>query len=446
MFDFLASKFSSIFSALKGTHRLTESVVSKTLEQVKDALLQADVPYAVVESFIEEVKRDVTGQKISGSLKADEYLMKVVYDKVLLFLGGVAGKETTYTVTIPSKIMVIGLQGSGKTTTVVKLAAFIKSQAAERNKRRRILVASVDFYRPAAVEQLKILADKAQIDFYRAQETNPVAAAQEIMRYSAQQAYEILILDTAGRLHVDEPLLEELKAIEKIVAPHSTFLVLDAMTGQESLKVAQAFESAVGFTGAILTKMDSYARGGAAFAFRYLMKKPVIFMGVGEKSADLELFKPERIASRMLDMGDILTLVEKANSKIDETKQKQLSTAFEQGTLTLQDFADQLELMSGLGSLSTLMRYLPGSSSLAVSQDMIEKGEGELKKFKAIIFSMTPKERVKPKILTPSRKNRIAQGAGVKVGDIDALLAKFEQSQQFVKLFKKMGGARSFFK
>lgn len=443
MFDFLSSKFSSIFSALKGSTRLTESTVNKTFEQVHDALLQADVPLQVVENFIGELKKEITGQTVTKTLKADEYLMKLVYDKVVQFLGGTLGKETTYHFKIPTKIMLMGLQGSGKTTTAIKLANFIKAQ---EKKPCKILVASVDFYRPAAIEQLEILAQKASIDFYRAESKDPVIATQEIVRYSAQKGYQVLILDTAGRLQVDQPLMKELQEIKRIVVPDYAFLVLDAMTGQESIKVAQAFEETVGFSAAILTKMDSYARGGAAFAFRYMLKKPVVFMGVGEKTSDLELFKPERIASRMLDMGDILTLVEKANSKIDQEKQEQLSSAFEQGKLTLQDFADQLAMMSRLGSLSSLMRYIPGSGSLSISQEMLDKGEAELKKFRAIIGSMTTKERIEPKVLNTGRKSRIAKGAGVKTADIDMLLAKFEQSQQFVKLFKKMGGPRSFFK
>ncbi len=443
MFDFLSNKFSSIFSALKGSTRLTEATVNKTFDAVRDALLQADVPLQVVESFVGELKKEITGQTITKTLKADEYLTKLVYDKVVHFLGGSVGKETTYRFKTPIKIMLMGLQGSGKTTTAIKLAAFIKAQD---TKPCKILVASVDFYRPAAIEQLETLSKHASIDFYRAESKDPITATEEIVRYSKEKGYQVLILDTAGRLQVDQQLMEELGEIKSIVAPEHAFLVLDAMTGQESIRVAQAFEEMVGFSEAILTKMDSYARGGAAFAFRYMLKKPVSFMGVGEKTADLELFKPERIAGRMLDMGDILSLVEKANSKIDNQKQAQLSSALESGKITLQDFADQLSMMSGLGSLSSLMRYIPGSSSLSINQEMLEKGEVELKKFKAIIGSMTRKERIEPKVLNAGRKSRIAQGAGVKVADIDILLAKFEQSQQFVKLFKKMGGARSFFK
>ena len=371
--------------------------------------------------------------------------MKVVYDKVLHFLGGVT-QETVFTFDIPSVIMVMGLQGSGKTTTVARLGHYIKDQAAKRGKSRKVLIASVDFYRPAALDQLEVLAGKAGLSFYRAVQQDPIKAAEEIFQYSQKNHFEILILDTAGRLHVDEAMMHELKKIDGLLKPKYKFLVLDAMTGQESLAVARSFDQAVGFSGSILTKMDSEARAGAAFAFRYALKKPILFVGVGEKINDLELFRPERMASRILDMGDILTLVEKAEAKIEIDEQKRVSKAFEQGRLTLQDFADQLSMMNKIGSLSSLVKYLPGAGSLSISSDMIEKGEVELKKFRAIISSMTARERSDAKILNGSRKQRIARGSGCTVTDVDLLLNKFEQSQQFVKLFKKMGRANGFSK
>jgi signal recognition particle subunit SRP54 len=441
MFDFLSSKFSSIFSAVRGTKQLTEETIQKTLASVQDALLEADVPYDVVQQFISEIKQEAVGAKLTGSLKPDEMLMKIVYDKLVQFLGGAStsAQEAAFTFDIPSMVMVMGLQGSGKTTTVAKLGYYIKDTAAKRGKSRRVLAASVDFYRPAAIDQLEIISRQAGIDFYRALHEQPVKAAEEITLYAQKNQYEIVLLDTAGRLHIDNDMLQELKKIDSLLSPKYKFLVLDAMTGQESLAVARAFDQALGFRGAILTKMDSEARAGSAFAFRYALKKPVIFAGTGEKIADFELFRPERMASRILGMGDILTLVEKAEAKIAQDEQKRLSSAFEQGKLTLQDFADQLDMMSRLGSLSTLIKYVPGASGLSISPEMLSKGEKELKKFKAIISSMTRKERLSPKLLNPSRKGRIARGAGVAVSDIDLLLAKFEQSQQFVKLFKKMG-------
>jgi signal recognition particle subunit SRP54 len=439
MFDFLSSKFSSIFSVLKREKHFTESDVEKLMSEVRDALIEADVPYDVAMAFVAEVKRDVVGKKIAGSLRPDEQFMKIVHDKVVNFLGGISNQETVFAFQIPSTIMVMGLQGSGKTTTISKLASYIKDQGKKRGKERRILVASVDFYRPAAIDQLAILAKTVGVDFYRAQATDPLVATREIKDYALQNSYEILIVDTAGRLHVDTAMVAELKKVDAELKPKYKFMVLDAMTGQESLSVAKTFNEEVGFVGAVVTKMDSAARGGGAFAFRYVLQKPILFVGTGERVNDFELFRPERVASRILDMGDILTLVEKAHEKIEHDEQQKMSQAFESGNLTLQDFADQLAMVSKLGSLSSLMKYMPGIGSLSLSPETVEKGEVELKRFKSIIGSMTPNERIVPSILNKSRKQRVAKGAGVTINDVDLLLAKFEQSKQFVKLFKKIG-------
>ncbi len=445
MFEFLSRTFSSFFSRLQGTSHFTEATLSDALAKVHDALLDADVPYAVVQAFIQEIKQEVMGQKVLASLKPSEHLMKIVHDKLLSFLGGV-GSETVFSFQIPSVTMVMGLQGSGKTTTIAKLAHFIKEAAHKKGKQRSILVGSVDFYRPAAIDQLEILAKKVDVGFYRASSKDPVRAAQEIVNYAYKNSYELIFLDTAGRLHVDAPLLDELKQIDMLVKPKYKFLVLDAMTGQESLTIAQAFDQAVGFLGSILTKTDSETRAGAAFAFRYALKKPIIFVGVGEKVADLELFRPERVVRQILGMGDIVTLVEKAEEKIQHYEQEQLTRAFTQGRLTLNDFAQQMEMIGKLGSLSQIMKYFPGASDLQLSPDMIDKSEAEIKKFKAIISSMTPEERINPKVLDGSRKQRIARGAGVGVPDVNMLLDRFEQSQQLVKVFKKMKHFNGFFK
>jgi signal recognition particle subunit SRP54 len=439
MFDFLSSKFSSIFSVLKREKHFTESDVEKLMSEVHDALIEADVPYDVAMAFVAEVKRDVVGKKIAGSLRPDEQFMKIVHDKVVNFLGGASNQETVFAFQIPSTIMVMGLQGSGKTTTVSKLAAYVKDQGKKRGKERRILLASVDFYRPAAIDQLEILAKTVGVDFYRAQATDPVVATREIKDYALKNSYEILMVDTAGRLHVDQAMVAELKKVDAELKPKYKFMVLDAMTGQESLSVAKTFNEEVGFVGAVVTKMDSAARGGGAFAFRYVLQKPILFVGTGEHVNDFELFRPERVASRILDMGDILTLVERAHEKIEQDQQQKMSQAFESGNLTLQDFADQLAMVSKLGSLSSLMKYMPGIGSLSLSPETVEKGEVELKRFKTIIASMTPNERLVPAVLNKSRKQRVAKGAGVTVNDVDMLLTKFEQSKQFVKLFKKIG-------
>ncbi len=437
MFDFLSTKFSSIFARFNGQSKLTEDNIKDTLEAIKDALLQADVPYDVVQSFAETVAKEVVGKQITASLKPAEYLAKVMNDRLVEFMGGKQIAEFSFQ--LPSVVLVMGLQGSGKTTTVAKMAYQVNQQAQKRGKKRRILIGSVDFYRPAAIDQLEISSAQSGATFYRAKATNPVVAAQEIYDQYKQGQYEILFLDTAGRLHVDGQMLDELKAINARLEPRYKFLVLDSMTGQESLNVAKSFEQEIGFQAAILTKMDSDTRGGAAFSFRYSLKKPIIFVGTGEKIEDLQPFYPERAASRMLGMGDMQTLIERAQEKIKQSEQDSLERSFSAGRLTLEDFAQQMNMMSKLGSLTQLIKYIPGMSGAQISADELERGEKEMKRFKAIIGSMTPKERRDHKILEGSRKLRIARGSGVTVTEVNLLLERFEQAQQYVKLFKKSG-------
>lgn len=443
MFDFLSQKFSGVLGWLKNRGRLTEENINEAVTQVKEALLEADVPFDIVEAFLAEVQQEIVGGKLQKALNPGQQMIKIVHDKVLDFLGG---KNTLSTVSfqIPSVIMVMGLQGSGKTTSVAKVALWTQQQAKKRGKKRRILLASVDFYRPAAVEQLKILAQQINVDFYAATSTDPVKAAQEIHNYFKNNRYELLFLDTAGRLHIDEKLMGELSAINKKLAPKYKFLVLDAMTGQESLHVAKTFNESVGFDSAIMTKMDSDTRGGAAFGFKYALKKPITFVGSGEKVEDLENFIPERMTSRILGMGDIMTLIEKASESIDEEKQETMSKRFMSGNFTLKDFADQMNMVNQLGSLQKIMRYMPGAG--AMSPEAMEKNQLEMNRFRAIISSMNKKEQNLPQILDSSRKKRIARGAGVDVQDINQLLQRFEQSKQFVKMFKKNSSFKKFFR
>jgi signal recognition particle subunit SRP54 len=443
MFDFLSQKFSSIFSSFSGKKTLDQASVNEAIAQVKDALLSADVPYDLVEQFTQSVSDELIGKKLIGSLKPQEQLLKVVNDKLLAFLGG--NDNRSFSVTIPSALMVMGLQGSGKTTTIAKLAYYLKKEAEKRNKSRRILVASVDFYRPAAVDQLEVVAKQAGVDFYRAQATDPLEAALEIQRHWKNERYEILLLDTAGRLHVDSPMLQELQAIDRELQPKQKVLVLDAMTGQESLAVARAFDQAIGFQSAILSKTDSDSRGGAAFSFRYALKKPIVFIGTGEKVENLDQFHPERVASRMLGMGDIKTLIEKAEQKIKKSDQDKMASSFERGQMTLEDFAQQMDMVNRLGSLSSVMKYIPGMGSAQIPEEALQEGQREMGRFRAIISSMTPKERIYPRILNDSRKGRVAKGAGVAVSEVNKLLSRFDQMQQYAKLVKKSGGLRNIF-
>lgn len=437
MFDFLSEKFSSIFSKITGNSQLTEHNMGEALDKVRDALLEADVPHKLVNTFIADVQKEAVGKKVLSSLKPGEQFIKIVHERLKEFMGSDTTKDFSFQ--LPATIMMMGLQGSGKTTTVAKLAHFVLEQAKQRNKKRSILCASVDFNRPAAIDQLEILAHKVGISFYRSSLTNPVAAAVDIQQYAKNNSFELLFLDTAGRLHVDSGMLQELRDIDTKLSPRYKLLVLDAMTGQESLNVADAFEQGVGYQYAILSKLDSDTRGGAAFAFRYAQKKPILFVGVGEKIDDLQRFHPDRMAGRILGMGDVLSLIERADEKIKQSEQDEMYKAFTKGKMTLQDFASQLNMVSKIGSLSQIAKYMPGMGGINLSQDMLDKGEHELKKFRAIIGSMTPKERIYSHILDNSRKQRVAKGAGVAVTDINLLLQRFEQSQQYVKLFKKFG-------
>jgi signal recognition particle subunit SRP54 len=430
MFDFLSQKFSSLFSGLENTKKLTEQNIQETLDSVEHALLEADVPYNVVRTFIAAVKNEVIGQKVTAALKPAEYLLMVIQRKIVEFLGG---EEHAFSFSFPLTMMVMGLQGSGKTTTIGKIAYKIKSDAEKNNVSRKIIVGSVDFYRPAAIDQLEILAKQVDISFYRAQSADPVMAAKEIVSYAHNNGYDVVLLDTAGRLHIDNRMLQELQEIDALLRPSYKMLVLDAMTGQESLSVAKAFDDTIGFHGAVLTKMDSDTRGGAAFAFRFVLKKPIIFVGEGERVTDLNNFYPDRAAERMLGMGDVRSLIERAEEKISAAERAKAEESLKSGAFTLQDFADQMAMMNRIGSLSQLLKYMPGIGA-KISPEMIQRGEVELVKFRAIIGSMTPKERLNASLVNNSRMQRVAKGAGVAVDDVARLLKRFEEAKQYVKL------------
>lgn len=436
MFDFLSQKFSGVLEWLKGKSSLSPQDVEKALTQINEALIDADVPLNVVQDFLSRVQGQLNGHKLQGKLNPGEQVIKVVYEQILDFLGG-KGTLEGITFAIPSVTLVMGLQGSGKTTTTAKLVNWVTKEAAKRGKKRKILIASVDFYRPAAIDQLETLAKQVGVDFYRAQSTSVTRATSEIVQYAKSNLYELLFLDTAGRLHIDEQMMSELKEVVRLAEPKQKILILDAMTGQESLRVAESFDKAVGFNGAILTKMDSETRGGASFAFKYVLKKPIYFVGAGEKINDLETFIPDRVASRILGMGDIMSLLERAQDSLDQSKvqsQEDSAKRFMNGNFSLDDFAQQISFINNLGPLQKIIKYLPGAASL--TSETIDKGQREMKRFKAIIDSMTPKEKLLPQILDGSRKSRIAKGSGTTVVEINQLLQKFEQSKQFAKMFK----------
>lgn len=436
MFDFLSKKFSGILGWLSNKGTLSEKNIKDALSQVKEALLEADVPYDVVETFLSQISEEALGQKVDKKVTAGNKFIKIVHDKLVSFLGGET-QDKQLSIQYPSVILMMGLQGSGKTTTIAKMANWLKKEAAKKNKTRRILLASVDFYRPAAVDQLEILSKQVSVDFYRSEETDVCQAAKDILNKFKKDSYEVLFLDTAGRLQIDTDLMEELKKVSEIVKPKHSFIVLDSMTGQESLNIAQEFNKSVGFSSAILSKMDSDSRSGAAFAFRYSIKKPIYFIGTGEKIDDLEPFIPKRIATRILGMGDIVSLIEKAEENISHEKQEEMAKKMVSGRFNLDDFAKQINMMGKIGSFRKILQYMPGAGS--ISPEMIEQSEKDMKKFKAILSSMTKKERLFPNILNSSRKERIASGSGTNLQNINQLLQKFEQSKQFAKMFKKMG-------
>lgn len=437
MFDFLSRKFSEIVSKLIDGGKLTENNIAQALESVREALLEADVPYELVNVFVESVKSEAVGKKILTNIKPGEQFVKIVYDQLQAFMGG--KDNVPFTFQIPSVVMVMGLQGSGKTTSIAKIVHYVQKEAVKRGKKRNILLASVDYYRPAAIDQLEVLSQSVKASFFRASSSKPIEAVQEIMNHFKKGGYDLLFIDTAGRLHIDTHMLEELNQIDVLVNPRHKLLVLDSMMGQESLAVAKAFDERVKFHGAMLTKLDSDTRGGAAFAFRYALKKPIVFIGTGEKIDDIDLFRADRLSGRILGMGDVLSLVEKAEEQVKERDKNALERSLRKGALTLEDFACQMNMVQNMGSLTNLMKYMPGMGSVDIKPEMMERAEREMKFFRAIIGSMTPKERLCPQILDSSRKKRVAKGAGVDVTMVNLLLQRFEESKQYVKLFKKLG-------
>lgn len=440
MFDFLSRSFSSFFSKISGQKKLSSESMSGFLITIEEALLQADVPLDVARAFIGTIREDLDGVAVPRGCQPEDFVMKIIYDKLVGFLGGDQKPFVIPQQPQPGVVMVLGLQGSGKTTTLAKLGHLLLDDAMRRGKKVRILAASVDFYRPAAIDQLEVVAKGAGIDFYRAHNDNVLEAAREIRAYATANRYDTLLLDTAGRLHVDERMLEELRQVDGALNPAVKILVLDSMTGQESLNVAKAFDEKIGFTGAILTKVDSDARGGAAFSFRYALHKPIFFVAHGEKVGDLQRFVPERIASRMIGMGDLEGLLERVDCLVKQNEQEQLTRARSKGKFTLDDFAQQMDVMSRLGSLGNIMKYLPGAAQFNVSAEQLEEGERTMRRFRAILSSMTTKERLMPEILNGSRKKRIACGSGVAVEDVNELIQRFAETQKMMQNLGKFSG------
>ncbi|WP_449244301.1 signal recognition particle protein [Desulfobacca acetoxidans] len=440
MFDRLSDKLGKVFKKLKGHGKLTEANIQEALREVRLALLEADVHYKVAKTFIDRIRERALGQEVMTSLTPGQQVVKIVHDELAALLGGEAPRLELGGKT-PVALMLVGLQGSGKTTTAAKLALYLKKQG------RQPLLAPVDTQRPAAIEQLHRLGAEIGVDVYRSQpQQNPVALASEAMAAAVAQGHDVLLLDTAGRLHVDAPLMAELQAIKADVGPAEILLVADAMTGQDAVAVAQNFHEALDLTGVILTKVEGDARGGAALSMRTVVNKPIKFLGVGEKLDALEVFHPDRLASRILGMGDVLTLIEKAQDAFDADQAKELERKLRKETFTLEDFRDQLRQVRKMGSLDQLMGMIPGLNKIKGMKDM-QPDEKELVRIEAIINSMTPAERANHVLIDGSRRRRIAKGSGVEVQDVNRLLKNFTMTQKMMKKMiqaGKKGGKRRF--
>jgi len=438
MFETLTDKLDLTFKRLRGQGKISEKNIDEALREVRLALLEADVHFKVVKGFLESVKTKALGQEVLLSLTPDQQFVKIVREELTSLLGG-SQQELDLRGTPPLVIMLVGLQGSGKTTTLAKLALFL-----QREKKRKPYLVSADVYRPAAIEQLKILGGDLGIPVHDSRpEKPPLQICQEAFEEARKQFHDFLLVDTAGRLHVDEELMQELKAIKELLKPHQILLIADAMTGQDAVNQAEGFNKWLDFTGIVLTKMDGDARGGAALSMRQIVGKPILFSGVGEKLDALEPFHPERLASRILGMGDMLSLIEKAQQAYKEKEGEQLEKLAKKNQFSLEDFQAQLQQLKKMGSIGELLDLVPGARKLTQKADL-GQAEKELKRVEAIINSMTLQERRNPAILNGSRRRRIAQGSGTTVTEINRLIKQFLEMKKMMQRFNKMG-ARALF-
>ncbi len=440
MFDSLSGKLQNAFRNLRGLGKISESNVTDALREVRMALLEADVNFKVARDFIERVKTKALGAEVVQSVQPGQQIIKIIHDELVDLLGSTnAGLNLSGN---PSSILMVGLHGSGKTTSSGKLARLLQKQG------RQPLLVAADAKRPAAMDQLETLGKQIEIPvFVKRGETDVLKIAREALDFAKASSRNVLIFDTAGRLQIDAPLVQELVRLRDLVKPSEILLVLDAATGQEAVNVATHFDQALQITGSILTKLDGDARGGAALSMKAVTGKPIKFGGVGEKLDEFEPFHPERMASRILGMGDVVSLVEKAAETVDLDDAKRMEEKMRKGQFTLEDFLDQLRQMKKLGSLESIVGMLPGGAEMLKQQSDLSKQEKEFKHMEAMICGMTPKERLNPAILNAKRRVRIAKGSGVSVTEINTMLNKFSQMQQmmkkmgkFQKMMAKMGG------
>ena len=435
MFENLSDRFSRIVKQLKGYARLTEDNVADTLREVRMTLLEADVALPVVKAFVEQVRSKALGREVSASLTPGQALIKIVQDELVHLMGDEQSSLNLNTQP-PAVILVSGLQGAGKTTTVAKLGKWLKDK-----QNKSVMVTSCDVYRPAALEQLQILAEESRLEYYPAAERQqPVNIAIEALKRAKSKFIDALIVDTAGRLHVDVEMMAEIQRIHAAINPSDTLFVVDSMMGQDAVNAAKAFNETLALTGSILTKVDGDARGGAALSVRYVTGKPILFMGVGEKISELSLFHPDRIASRILGMGDVLSLIEEVEEKADRKKAEKIARKIKKGKgFDLEDFRDQVRQMQNMGGLTGMLGKLPGMQQLPAGA-VTQVQDRELLKTETIINSMTPGERRFPAVINGSRKKRIAAGSGTQIQDVNRLLKQFKRMQKMMKKMSRKGG------
>lgn len=431
-FEGLSDKLEAAFKKLRSKGKLTEADVKEAMREVRLALLEADVSYKVAKDFTNKVTERAIGAQVMESLTPAQMVIKIVNEELTQLMGGTRARLATAPHP-PTIVMMCGLQGSGKTTHSAKLALMLKNQG------NRPLLVACDVYRPAAIKQLQVVGEKAGVPVFEMGQIDPVTIAKEAVKLAKDKGYDYVFLDTAGRLHIDEELMTELKNIKSEVKPHEILLVVDSMTGQDAVNVAASFDQALGIDGLILTKLDGDTRGGAALSARAVTGKPIKFVGVGEKLGDLDVFHPERMASRILGMGDVLSLIEKAEQSLDEKKAAELEEKLKKNKFDMNDLLDQLQQVKKMGSIKDILGMIPG---MGKKLDNVDIDERQFDRTRAIILSMTPAEREKPEIINPSRKRRIAAGCGMKVEDVNKLLAQHRQMQKMFKQFSGKGSKR----
>ena len=427
-FESLTEKLNAAFKKLRGKGRLSESDIKEAMREIRLALLEADVSYKVVKDFVKSVSERCVGRDVMESLTPAQMIVKIVNEELIALMGS-ESQRITISPKSPTVVMLVGLQGAGKTTNGSKLAGLMKKQG------KNPLLVACDIYRPAAIQQLKVCGESLKIPVFELGQTDPVKIAKEAVTYARQHGHDMVFLDTAGRLHVDETLMEELKNIKSTVKPDEIMLVVDAMTGQDAVNAAQSFNEWLDIDSVMLSKLDGDARGGAALSVRAITGKPIKFAGMGEKLDNIEPFHPDRMASRILGMGDMLSLIEKAEQAFDAKKAAEMEERLKSNKFTLQDFYDQLVQLKSMGSMQDLLAQIPGGAGLK----NVQMDEKAMARTEAIILSMTPKERENPNIIAASRKKRIANGAGVKVEDVNRLLKSFEQMRAMIKQFSGPG-------